>query len=424
MARPQIVDVVEIVAETCFTQRATRREVCALAEIWPVVPHGVKLSLGSADGVDLDRARRLGALARELRAPVISEHVSFTRASGIDIGHLTQLPRTRAAIAVVAKNVAAVRRVLPDVPLILENVAWSFLWPDEEMDEPSFYQEIVAATGCDLLLDLGNLYANALNEGRDPREVLLRYPLDHVAMVHVAGGIGESGFYFDTHAHAIPPGVLALAGDVIARCGRVPLLIERDANFDFAEIARELASLRALRGEPRDPKTIAARLPGALGGGDMRPGSTYVTALAADQRSVAGQLVRGDAPSNLIDPAALERSRGILQRKRIDDALPLIANLALRADEVRSIAEVALAGTIKRNCPHDAWLIAHAAARMPALATPAAIDLLLIRARFTKDLTPRRTPFIGSVRTDDGRRIRATKGIGAHAEVTLRTSPS
>jgi uncharacterized protein (UPF0276 family) len=113
MARPHIVDFVEIVAETCFTQRATRREVSALAEIWPVVPHGVKLSLGSAEGVDLDRARRLGVLARELRAPVISEHVSFTRASGIDIGHLTQLPRTRAAVAVVAKNVAAVRRVLP-----------------------------------------------------------------------------------------------------------------------------------------------------------------------------------------------------------------------------------------------------------------------------------------------------------------------
>jgi hypothetical protein len=282
------------------------------------------------------------------------------------------------------------------------------------MDEPSFYHEIVAATGCELLLDLGNLYANALNETRDPREVLLRYPLDHVAMVHVAGGIREHGFYFDTHAHAIPPGVLALAGEAIARCGRVPVLIERDANFDFAELACELDSLRAFRGEPRGPRTLVARSPGGVD----------VTALVRDQRSVAGQLVRGEAPSGLLDPAALERSRGILQRERIDDALPLIANLALRGDEVRPIAEDALTGTIKRSGPDDAALIAHAAARTPALATLAAIDLLLLRARFTKDLTPRRTPFIGSVRTNDGRRIRATKGIGARADVRLRTSTS
>jgi len=146
VAAASTVDFVEVVAETCYTQRTTRREACAVAEIWPVVPHGVKLSLGSAEGVDLDRARRLGALARELRAGVISEHVSFTRAGSVDIGHLTQLPRTREAIRVVARNVAQVRRVLPDVPMLLENVAWSVRWPDDEMDEPTFYQEIVAAT--------------------------------------------------------------------------------------------------------------------------------------------------------------------------------------------------------------------------------------------------------------------------------------
>ena len=127
-----------------------------------MVPHGVKLSLGSADGVDLDRARRLGALARELRAGVISEHVAFTRAGGVDVGHLTQLPLTREAIRVVARNVAKVRRVLPDVPLLLENVAWTVRWPDDEMAEAAFYGEVVAATDCDLLLDVANLYANAV----------------------------------------------------------------------------------------------------------------------------------------------------------------------------------------------------------------------------------------------------------------------
>src|SRR5262245_33773173 len=74
------VDFLEVVPDTCFAQPAAWREARALAEAKPVVPHGVKLSLGSAAGVDMPRARKLGALARELRAPAISEHVAFTRA--------------------------------------------------------------------------------------------------------------------------------------------------------------------------------------------------------------------------------------------------------------------------------------------------------------------------------------------------------
>lgn len=416
--RPGVVDFVEVVAETCYTQRATRREACALAEIWPVIPHGVKLSLGSADGVDLDRARRLGALAKELRAPFISEHVSFSRAGEVEIGHLTQLPRTREAIAVVAANVDRVRRVLPDVPLYLENVAWSFLWPDAEMDEATFYQEVVAATGCKLLLDLSNLYANAINEGLDPVEVVRRYPLESVGMVHVAGGVREHGFYYDTHAHAIPSAVFELVDELVTDA---PILIERDANFDFAQLELELAMLRGLsRGAPL--KVATTPPPRAL----PAPASR----LAAVQREVAGQLVRGEPATPLaarIGREAMDRSRGILQRKRVDDALPLVANLALRA-RTREVATAALA-TAHRPAsgagPADAWRIAQAALAVPELADAAAIDALLLRARFTGPhtddgaLSPRVTPFIGSTRTTDGRKIRATKGLGARAQVRI-----
>src|SRR5437660_140412 len=89
LGAPSSVDFVEVVAETCFSAVAARREAQALAEIWPIVPHGVKLSLGSAGGIDRERARKLGALAREVRAPAISEHVAFTRGGQREIGHLT-----------------------------------------------------------------------------------------------------------------------------------------------------------------------------------------------------------------------------------------------------------------------------------------------------------------------------------------------
>ena len=125
---PSAVDFVEIIAESCFASEPMRREAQGLAEIWPVLPHGIKLSLGSADGIDEDHARRLGALCRQLRAPLISEHVAFTRGRRREIGHLTQLPLSRTAVSVVARNLGRVRRHLPDVPFLLENPAWTLRW--------------------------------------------------------------------------------------------------------------------------------------------------------------------------------------------------------------------------------------------------------------------------------------------------------
>jgi uncharacterized protein len=425
MAHPRTVDFVEIVAETCYTQRQARREACAIREIWPVIPHGVKLSLGSAEGVDLERARRLGVLARELRAPLISEHASFTRAGGSEIGHLTQLPRTREAIAVLARNVERVRRVLPDVPLLLENVAWSFLWPDDEMDEPTFYHEVVRATGCPLLLDVGNLYANAVNEGRDPKAALLAYPLAHVAMVHVAGGVMEHGFYFDTHAHPVPPEVIALVGELLARRPDVPVMIERDANIDMQQLGEELRAIRRL---PREGAAFVS--PAAA----IHVEERDATQLANDQAALAAELacrakIGSSAISQRIGVAPITRSRTILERKRIDDSLPLLTHLGRTPQPVRELAERVLALTPRapaRVAPTDAWHVATAALSVPALAAAARLDVLLLRARFsglTREgaVKPRQTPFIGFARLEDGRRVRATKGFGALASVMIRT---
>jgi uncharacterized protein (UPF0276 family) len=426
MAAPETVDFVEIVAESCFTQRGTRREAQALAEIWPVIPHGVKLSLGTAAGIDDSRVERLGVLARELRAPLVSEHVSFTRAGGSDIGHLTQLPRTREAVAVVARNVDRARRLLPDVPLLLENVAWSFLWPDDEMDEPAFYQEVVRATGCELLLDVGNLYANAVNEGRDPLAVLLAYPLERVGMVHVAGGVLEDGFYFDTHAHPVPEAVIALVGHVLARRPDVPVMIERDGDIRFAELARELAAIRAL---PRGVEVLRRAVP--RGPVPIAQGDAH--RLAIEQAAIAADLVgRGVVTSEIaarVGVDAVVRSRGILERKRIDDALPLLANLARMPCELRHVAERTLAVHVRaaqRVAPTDAFTIAEAALAVPELAAAARLDLLLLRARFSGpsrdgSIRPRTAPFVGFTHLEDGRRVRATKGFGPLATVTVRT---
>jgi hypothetical protein len=102
VASPASVDLIEVVAEACFTNPAARREALAISRIWPVVPHGVKLSLGSADGID--RARRLGDLVRDLHAPAISEHVAFAGGGGRELGQRHPAPLHRRRLAASARH--------------------------------------------------------------------------------------------------------------------------------------------------------------------------------------------------------------------------------------------------------------------------------------------------------------------------------
>jgi hypothetical protein len=387
----------------------------------------VKLSLGSADGIDLEKARRLGALAQELDAPAISEHVALTRGGRREIGHLTAIPFTREAVAVLARNVAAARRVLPDVPLLLENIAWTFRWPEDAIPEGDFYHEVVEATGCDLLLDVANLYANARNASADPQEALLSYPLDHVAMVHVAGGAVQDGFYEDTHAHSVPDAVFDLLERLLRRTGPLPIVLERDAGFPpFSELAGEVARLRAIAG-----RQARARRP--EGNPPLRPAPAVhegagTKSLAERQAILADWLTGGDAPGAAatfgFDGAALRRARTVLQHKRVDEVMPLLPRTAALGELARAAAFQAL-----RQAPRatrgvgvaDAFRVARDAGRDPRLAEAAGRDFLELRSRFTpsgpEGPRPRRGPFLGHERLPDGRRLWAVKGLGSEAPV-------
>lgn len=421
---PQAVDFVEVVAESCFVKPAARREAHAIAEMWPVIPHGVKLSLGAAEGIEKDRAKALGTLAKDLRAPFISEHVAFVRSGQREIGHLTGLPFTRTALAVVTRNVALARKQLPDVPLLLENIAWTFSWPDNEMAEPDFYQEIARQTGCPLLLDVGNLYANARNSGQEPISFAAKFPLDRVAMIHLAGGIFEGDFYFDDHAHAVSNDVFSLLQAILEKTGPVPILIERDAHFPpFAELAAEVNQCRVLLQQTKTAgKQALPILPPML----FQPQEPHVQALEKGQNLVAQLLVDPEMPANTqFDSRAIERSRAILQRKRVDEALPLLSFLAPHRTEIERIAQDVVA-VIPRPAKlagiSDAFAIARRAARVSALRCAAERDLLALETRFIQDpatnmVRPRNAPFLGIRPLANGKQAIAFKGFGPHARV-------
>lgn len=441
LREPERIGFVEVVAEACFASRPLFNEARAIAHLWPVIPHGVKLSLGSPDGIDDAQARRLGELATALGSPLVSEHVAITRGGGLEIGHLTPLPRTRATVEVVANNVARVRRCLP-VPLLLENIAAPFDWPEDELDEGDFYRAIVDATGCGLLLDVANLYANAVNRGQDPQALLARFPLDAVAMVHIAGGTVDDGFYFDTHAHDVPEAVFDLLATVMGRCGPVPVLLERDARFDDASaVLRELERCRVIQGRAA-PRPLSASTPRAVIAPRDDDQATASPGLLADRTARLAALLAHPAVDTTntlgIDPRGLQRARDILRRKRVDDAVALLPRLARRGDELMRLALQALVAVVRApvgNAVPDAWHIAVAASGHPAFVDDALVDSLLLRARFgprpatvtpspPRRVLPRRTPFLGRTTLPDGRIVTALKGPGVGARIRLFEPPS
>lgn len=310
---------VEFVAEG-LTTTAQRRQARALREMVPVSVHGVSLSLGSAEGIDDRRLRALRDAAVAVDAVAVSEHLAFVRAGGREIGHLTPLPFTRAAIDVVAANVARARAVLPQ--LWLENV-WSPLPPHrlpDEMDEPAFLSAIVARTGCGLLLDVANLVANAKNRGVAPLSWLDRLPLQAVQQLHIAGSADDdSGFVIDTHADAVAEDVFAFAAAVIDRTGPLPICLERDRDVDVDEVEADLARVdgiaagRAARPDVAAAAAAADAVAGVVADVDGAGGSD-VAALAAWQRALAAAL--SAEVDDAVADVDLARARGILARKR------------------------------------------------------------------------------------------------------------
>lgn len=419
------VDLVEVVAERLFSRRDAMREALALREIWPIAVHGVKLSLASATGIDDDRAARLGRLARELRAPFVTEHVALTEVGGRELGHLTAVPFHRQAVATVGRNVARARRFLPDVPFLLENVAWTLRWPSDEMTEGQFHTEIVRATGCPLLLDVANVYANARNSGVDPRVLLESYPLDAVAMIHVAGGRLDDGFWFDTHAHDLSAEVLELLAIAIAHCGAVPVVLERDDDFpEFAQTRRELETLRSMarKGLPKTPMVTDmdtdAQAPPSIRTDETSPGSEF-----AEQQAMAEALLGDEVGS--FEARAIRRTRAVLRKKRLEDARAFLPRLfGACGDRVEQLARTMLGEAPRPGrhvAPSDALRIADALTDEPGLGDDARWDRLLLRARFRGpdargELRSRAAPYVARERIG-ARTLWVWKGPGTAAKV-------
>jgi uncharacterized protein (UPF0276 family) len=242
------VDFVEVIAENQPVRRPARSLRDLHATGVPVLPHGVGLSLGGADRPDRRRLRHLARLAETWDSPVVSDHVAFVRAGGIEAGHLLPVAFTRDSLDVVAENVRIAQDHLP-VPLAVENVSAVMRWPDAEMTEAQFLSELVGRTGVRLVLDVANLHANEHNFGWSAEEALRVLPMEAVSYLHVAGGVVHDGIYHDTHTEAAPERVIELLRAAVDAGAPAAALLEYDDGYPSdAQLARELDQIREVLG--------------------------------------------------------------------------------------------------------------------------------------------------------------------------------
>jgi uncharacterized protein (UPF0276 family) len=235
------IDVVEVIAEEQFSASSrAARALETLAHQVPLLVHGVALGPASTASVDTRRLDRLGRLVDRVRPAFWSEHLACVRAGDIEIGHLAAAPRTSATVDATAANLARAASVVGSRPMI-ENIATLMDPPASDRSEVEWVSSVVAASECDLLLDLHNVYANSLNFGFDPVAYVDTLDPRRIGAIHLAGGCwidstagddGRDHRYLDDHLHDVPDPVYGLLVEVGARVQRpLTVILERDGRF-------------------------------------------------------------------------------------------------------------------------------------------------------------------------------------------------
>ena len=217
------------------------RELDALLEKFTIIPHALDLSLGSADGIDMNYLEKLADLIHKINPPYWSEHLAFTKANGRELGHLAPLPYSIEAIDVVAKNIETTRQLIP-VPLILENITYGIKMHEAEMDEASFLSKTFETAGCGWLLDVTNLYINSINHNFDLDEFLRNAPTEKVVQLHYVGfSTKDDGQLIDDHGSDVPPEIRNLLKEVQKITPAKGAILERDENLpSFEKIIHEI----------------------------------------------------------------------------------------------------------------------------------------------------------------------------------------
>jgi uncharacterized protein (UPF0276 family) len=238
----------EIITENFMEHGGYEREcLLAIRRKYPIIAHGVCMSVGSTDPLDLGYLQRLKAFLNELDSPWASDHLCFTMVDHTNLNELIPLPFTKECVDNCVERLRVIQDTL-ERPFLVENVTRYVTLSDREMSEAEFISEVLERSGCGLLLDITNVHLNGEFHGYDPDEFIASLPLERVGQVHLAGWEpAADGTVIDSHDAPVPGDVWGLFERTIKKIGSTSALVERDANLpplqellDEAKISEEI----------------------------------------------------------------------------------------------------------------------------------------------------------------------------------------
>ena len=217
-----------------------------LAERYPIVLHGLSLDIGGPDPIDTELVQSVRELMGEFSVPLYSEHLTYCAAQG-HLYDLLPIPFTEEAVHYVAARVKQVQDIIGQ-PIALENASY-YAQPHADMSEAEFIGAVLQESGCNLLLDVNNIYVNSINHRYDATAFLDALPLDKARYIHVAGHYDEADdLKVDTHGADVIDPVWTLLAQAYERLGPLPTLLERDFNLPPVDtLLQEVAQIRQLQ---------------------------------------------------------------------------------------------------------------------------------------------------------------------------------
>jgi uncharacterized protein len=247
------VDFVEVISENFMVEGGQPRHILRqVRERHPVALHGVSMSIGSADGLKPDYLRKLKSLADEIQPLFVSDHLSWSRIDHFNSHDLLPVPYTEEALDIVCRNIDRAQNALGR-SMLFENPSSYIAFGDAAMTEWEFLRAMCKRTGCELLLDVNNIYVSASNHGFDAQAYLRGIPAERVRQIHLAGHSQGDGLLIDTHDSLVRDDVWSLYASASALTGPVATMIERDGNIPpLGELLEELATARAIGARSRN----------------------------------------------------------------------------------------------------------------------------------------------------------------------------
>jgi hypothetical protein len=201
-----------------------------ILERYPVVMHGVTLSIGGPDPLDFEYLKKLKNLAGKTKTPWFSDHLSWGKLAGAHYHDLLPLPYRKDVLDYVAERARIVQDFL-EIPFALENLSSYAGFTGDEMTEWEFYAGVVEKADIRMMLDVNNIYVSSRNQGFSPKEYYSKLPLERVVQIHLAGHSDYGAYCLDTHDHPVCDEVWKIYAEVYPLTGPVSTLLEWDDRF-------------------------------------------------------------------------------------------------------------------------------------------------------------------------------------------------